>query len=35
MRRLLRQVAVGEDVAGDISTLEDRAVVESLLKNDE
>ena len=35
MRRLLRQVAVGEDLSGDISTLEDRAVVESLLKNDE
>jgi acetyl-CoA synthetase len=35
MRRLLRQVAVGEEVAGDISTLEDRAVVESLLKGDE
>ena len=33
MRRLLRQVAVGEDLTGDISTLEDRAVVESLLKN--
>jgi len=33
MRRLLRQVAIGEDLTGDISTLEDRAVVESLLKN--
>ncbi len=34
MRRLLRQVAIGEDVTGDVSTLEDRAVVESLLKGD-
>jgi acetyl-CoA synthetase len=33
MRRLLRQVAIGEDLTGDVSTLEDRAVVESLLKN--
>ncbi len=34
MRRLLRQVAVGENVTGDVSTLEDRAVVESLLKGE-
>jgi acetyl-CoA synthetase len=30
MRRLLRQVASGEDIKGDTSTLEDRAVVERL-----
>jgi acetyl-CoA synthetase len=30
MRRLLRQVASGEEIKGDISTLEDRAVVERL-----
>jgi acetyl-CoA synthetase len=32
MRRLLRQVAVGEEAAGDISTLEDKGVVEQLMK---
>ena len=31
MRRLLRNIASGEDVTGDISTLEDRSVVEKLL----
>ena len=31
MRRLLRNIAAGEDVTGDISTLEDRSVVEKLL----
>ncbi|RIH87125.1 Acetyl-coenzyme A synthetase [Meiothermus luteus] len=30
MRRLLRQVAAGEEIKGDTSTLEDRAVVERL-----
>jgi acetyl-CoA synthetase len=32
MRRLLRSVASGEDVAGDVSTLEDRTVVDKLLQ---
>jgi acetyl-CoA synthetase len=32
MRRLLRQVAVGEEAAGDISTLEDKGVIEQLMK---
>ena len=31
MRRLLRNIASGEDVTGDISTLEDKSVVEKLL----
>ena len=31
MRRLLRNIAAGEDVQGDISTLEDKSVVEKLL----
>ena len=31
MRRLLRNIASGEDVTGDVSTLEDRSVVEKLL----
>ena len=31
MRRLLRNIAAGEDVTGDISTLEDKSVVEKLL----
>ena len=31
MRRLLRNIAAGEDVTGDISTLEDRSVVEKLM----
>lgn len=31
MRRLLRNIAAGEDVTGDISTLEDRTVVDKLL----
>ena len=31
MRRLLRNIASGEDVTGDISTLEDKTVVEKLL----
>lgn len=33
MRRLLRNIAAGEDTTGDISTLEDRSVVEALLKS--
>ncbi len=32
MRRLLRSVASGEDLKGDISTLEDRSVVEKLMQ---
>ncbi len=32
MRRLLRSIASGEEVKGDISTLEDKSVVEKLLK---
>ncbi len=32
MRRLLRNVAAGEEAAGDISTLEDRSVVEKLMQ---
>ena len=31
MRRLLRDIAAGEDVSGDISTLEDKSVVEDLM----
>ena len=31
MRRLLRDIAAGEDVSGDISTLEDKSVVEQLM----
>ena len=31
MRRLLRNIAAGEEAAGDISTLEDKSVVEKLL----
>ncbi len=34
MRRLLRNIASGEDVTGDISTLEDRSVVEKLMAKD-
>ena len=30
MRRLLRNVAAGQELTGDISTLEDRTVVEKL-----
>jgi acetyl-CoA synthetase len=30
MRRLLRNIAAGEDVTGDVSTLEDKSVIESL-----
>ena len=30
MRRLLRNLASGEDVAGDTSTLEDRSVLDKL-----
>jgi acetyl-CoA synthetase len=33
MRRLLRSIASGEATTGDTSTLEDRAVVERLLRN--
>ncbi len=32
MRRLLRSVASGEDLTGDVSTLEDRTVVDKLLQ---
>ncbi len=32
MRRLLRNIAAGEEAAGDISTLEDRSVVEKLMR---
>ena len=30
MRRLLRSIAAGEDVTGDVSTLEDKSVIDSL-----
>jgi len=30
MRRLLRQIAAGDEIKGDTSTLEDRSVVEKL-----
>ena len=33
MRRLLRNIAAGEDLSGDISTLEDRNVVEDLMRS--
>ena len=33
MRRLLRNIAAGEDATGDTSTLEDRSVVDALLGN--
>ena len=32
MRRLLRNVAAGQDVTGDVSTLEDRSVIDKLLQ---
>ena len=32
MRRLLRNIAAGEEAAGDISTLEDKSVVEQLMQ---
>jgi len=32
MRRLLRGIAAGEEISGDVSTLEDKSVVESLKK---
>ncbi len=32
MRRLLRNIAAGEETVGDTSTLEDRGVVEKLMK---
>jgi acetyl-CoA synthetase len=32
MRRLLRNIAAGEEASGDISTLEDKSVVEKLLR---
>jgi acetyl-CoA synthetase len=32
MRRLLRNIAAGEEAAGDISTLEDKSVVEKLMR---
>ena len=35
MRRLLRSIASGEATTGDVSTLEDRAVVERLLRDGE
>ena len=34
MRRLLRDIAAGRDVTGDTTTLEDRSVVDQLLKQD-
>ena len=34
MRRLLRNIACGEEAAGDISTLEDKSVVQRLLQQD-
>ena len=34
MRRLLRNIAAGEDLSGDISTLEDHNVVEDLMRKD-
>ncbi|MEX2501677.1 MAG: acetate--CoA ligase [Trueperaceae bacterium] len=34
MRRLLRSVASGQELSGDVSTLEDRSVVDKLLQND-
>ncbi|MDQ3459627.1 MAG: acetate--CoA ligase [Deinococcota bacterium] len=34
MRRLLRSVALGEEAGGDISTLEDKSVVEKLMRPD-
>ena len=33
MRRLLRNVASGQELTGDVSTLEDRSVVDKLLQN--
>ena len=33
MRRLLRNIAAGEDITGDISTLEDKSVVEKLMQS--
>jgi acetyl-CoA synthetase len=30
MRRLLRSLAAGQEVSGDISTLEDRSVLDAL-----
>ncbi|HET8986225.1 MAG TPA: acetyl-coenzyme A synthetase, partial [Trueperaceae bacterium] len=35
MRRLLRNVAAGQELTGDISTLEDRTVVEKLQEGSE
>ena len=32
MRRILRDVAAGQELAGDVSTLEDRSVVEKLMQ---
>ncbi len=34
MRRLLRNIAAGQDITGDISTLEDRSVVDKLLNSE-
>jgi len=34
MRRLLRSVAAGQELIGDVSTLEDRSVVEQLQRAD-
>ena len=33
MRRLLRSVAAGQELTGDVSTLEDRSVVDQLMEN--
>ncbi len=32
MRRLLKNIAAGEDIAGDVSTLEDRSVIDKLVR---
>ena len=34
MRRLLRNIAAGQDVTGDVSTLEDRSVIDRLLRGE-
>jgi acetyl-CoA synthetase len=35
MRRLLRDIASGQEIAGDTSTLEDFSVIASLKESDE
>jgi acetyl-CoA synthetase len=34
MRRLLRNVASGQELTGDVSTLEDRSVVDRLVQGE-